>query len=821
MISVLFDEAHQELFRLPSPSGESETAQQSALRQVLESELNWSSAEIKTHSGEPGSLTSEILIDDGDRIKYKILVLLAPTCGFTLQEIQTILEFVALGGSLLVAVNYESLRRLEQGGDNSTNELMGKFRLKFKQLYSYPPDTIEDFVPHYLTSEVNRCYFYEPIYLKVLPEKLPDKLLYPPSVVAKLPKTGDACLVAAELEEGGRVVAIADHIIFEDNYLQYGNNQQLVLNIFRWLAAQNFIDCFDAQINTEVLDGVATTFSISLSNPHGTRLEYIDCLLESDSGVEIAEPSAKVIRSLAPYREAKLEWQVKPTQLGTHKLKLIVDRLKTPNPLFFDTVAQFQCIPNVEIDLVIQNHHENVPELLEIGKPVEVKAVFRPKTDVVASSVQLSVATSSPQLVVEPIEQSETNYRWRLTAQEAGAGTIALVVKETGQRISRLIQVRPSVQAQIAEIEKTIVNPLKDEIRRRVVELQCGLEAESIQQISFRICTPEALVSQIYSGSLQEKLLELLRVARMEEQENLPLVRQLLRYIAPTFSPTNGCYLPYDPQLASHLAQEHRAYRDNLAQNLLSIEGSDQIWLEQNIAALILHEQYGHGFFFTQTTLGKQLAILHRQGMTRNANPKSMRSPYPRKLYEEYQNAIRALWDSAVIVNEGFATWLELTILPLLSGVIGQAALRRRDFLFNRDDGLYLLSQDSQYFQQFPPFGNSRYQEGCQLFQRIQEYFGSKSGIRAVVQAMIEITDIDVGITENQNQVQFSLSQETLMDSLLDPTEDDALADKRLRHIYSELGRLYNREKEKSQNRYNFVLNEDMVNLYNIHEQPE
>ncbi|NET62597.1 MAG: hypothetical protein F6K47_42840, partial [Symploca sp. SIO2E6] len=273
------------------------------------------------------------------------------------------------------------------------------------------------------------------------------------------------------------------------------------------------------------------------------------------------------------------------------------------------------------------------------------------KTDVVASSVQLSLDTSSPQLVVEPMEQSEINYRWRLTAQEVGTGTIALVVKETGQRISRLIQVRPSVKTRIAEIEKTIVNPLKDEIRRQVVEIQSRLEVESIQQIPFHLCTPEALVRQIYSGSLQENLLEMLRVARIEEQENLALVKQLLRYIAPTFSPTNGCYFPYDPQLAAHLAQEHRAYRDNLAQNLLSMEGYDQIWLEQNIAALILHEQYGHGFFFTQTTLGKQLAILYRQGMTRNANPKSMRSPYPRKLYEEYQDAIRALWDSAVIVN--------------------------------------------------------------------------------------------------------------------------------------------------------------------------
>lgn len=782
--TILFDESHGQLLRSPVRPDVEEVEQKGQLNQILDelkSQKNKAKEEDSTHLAEPGYLTKDIL----DVGKYKILVLGAPTFAFSSEEIDAIVGFVTDdGGSLLVASNYESLRQQQQNAQDSINSLLKAFGIKFKQLLSYPPDEITDFSPHYLSSEVNRCFFAEPTYLEVLKD-LPERLLYPPYVVGRLPRTQEPCLVAVEVGYG-RVVAISDFIIFDEEYLKYGNNKQLVRNILRWLAVQNPIDCFDAQIDAEVAYGNTATFSIAFSNPHGNRLEYINCLLESDTGVEILESQEKTIRSIPPYRETRLQWTVKPTGIGTQKLKLTIDSLKERKlqPLYFDSVAQFQCVPNVEIDLVILNQHEKIPELLETGKAVEVKAVFRQKTSAEAIPLKLSLDASSPQLAVETIEQSDMNYRWRLTAQQAGEGTIALVVGETGQRVSRLIQVRPSIHNRIAEIEKTIVAPLRDEIRRQIVNLQCGLEAEEIQQIPFRLYTPEEQVQLLYSGETAEELLEALRVARMETYENLPLVRRLLLQIAPTFSPTYGCCIPYDPELAAHLAKKHRAYEENLAQNFLMLEGYDQIWLEQNIAALILHEQYGHGFFFTQTTLGKQLAILARHGMTRNADPKKMRSPYPRKLYEEYRKALRALWDRSVIVNEGFATWLELAILPLLSGGVGQATYRRKDFLFNRDNSLSILSRDSEYLKQFPALCDSRYQEGCELFQRIQRDFTLTSGIQRVVQAMIEATDVDAGIVEHENQVQFALHSTELLRSILEDSEEDARADERLRKIY-------------------------------------
>jgi hypothetical protein len=179
-------------------------------------------------------------------------------------------------------------------------------------------------------------------------------------------------------------------------------------------------------------------------------------------------------------------------------------------------------------------------------------------------------------------------------------------------------------------------------------------------------------VQQVYPVSLHDELFEVLDVARNEKlKNNAPLVKRLLSYVAPTFIPCleNGgrCYIPYDPLLAAHLSYLYPPYKMNLSQSLLCIESSDSTELEQNVAALLLHEQFGHGLFFTHTVLGRQLSILEKYGMTRSADPAAMKSPYLRGLYTEYENVINALWDSAIVVNEGFAAWLELAILPSMA----------------------------------------------------------------------------------------------------------------------------------------------------------
>ena len=756
---VLFDESHGELLQSSSNmDNDDETDTWSNLGQVLKGKLN---CDVTPHTGEPGSLTSESLIG------YTVLVIAAPILPFEPEEVEAIIEFVLDGNSLLIASNYRSF--YEQQEKNTLNSLMKPFGFQFKQLLSDPPEEISELYPHYISSEVNLVFVRDPIYLEVLSTK-PPEIAYLPHILARLPRTCEPCLAAVETENG-RVVAITDSAFLGNEYLGFGDNKQLALNIFRWLAIQNQLDCFDAQVSTEVQYGETATFSISLSNPHDRRIEYISCLLEANPGTEIFEPQEKNLRSLAPYGKTQLQWTIKPIQFGLQKLKLTIDSLQETKltPLFFDSVAQFTCVPNVEFDFVILNPQGEVPEILETGSTVEVKAVMRPTVDIDCPWIQLKLTSSSSRLQVEPIETSGTSQVWRLTAKEVGDCPITLSLGQTGQRISRLIQIRPSLQSQIALVEKDTIIPLAEEIRRQVSKLHCGLDTDEIQEIPFRLYTPEQYVQVLYSGEseIAEKLLEALRVARHETTENRSLVKLLLQYIAPAYSPVYGCCIPYDPPLATHLVKKHPIYRDYLAQNFLTLEEYDQNYMVQNIAALILHEKYGHGFFFTQTTLGKQLSTLSQHGMDGDAHPSKLKLPYPRLLYEDYQEVIQMLWDSAELLMEGFATWVELTTLPHLSGTVGQAAFRRRYFLFS----------DAE----------SRYQQGYEYFQFIQDYFGEASGTKAAAKAMIEAADIDIGVVEEGKRVTFALESRRLKEVLFSEFKDDIWADTRLKKIYNNL----------------------------------
>ena len=88
--------------------------------------------------------------------------------------------------------------------------------------------------------------------------------------------------------------------------------------------------------------------------------------------------------------------------------------------------------------------------------------------------------------------------------------------------------------------------------------------------------------------------------------------------------------------------------------------------MRQNLAAYLLHEKYGHGYFYTHTELGRQLGILYRHGFIRKVDSDRLPAPYPQSVYLEYAEAVEALSHSAIIVNEGLAAWIELSTLQKL-----------------------------------------------------------------------------------------------------------------------------------------------------------
>ncbi|MBW4506703.1 MAG: hypothetical protein KME64_09350 [Scytonematopsis contorta HA4267-MV1] len=272
------------------------------------------------------------------------MVLAAPTKPLSDTEIEAISNFVEEGNSLLIAQCYQSL---EDKNTPTINLLLEKFGLRTKLLLTSPPSEIHatQFKPHYISTEINRLFVKEPVYLETLNEV--------PRVVADFPRTGKAFLTAVETKKNrGRLVAIGDFVIFGDKKIESGDNKNLVLNIFKWLTKQNSLECFDTQFETRIWYGETSTFSISFSNPNSKRLENINCLLESDAGAVISEAEQR-IRSLPANGQTQLQWNVEPQKLGSQTLRLTIDFPEKTNysPLFFDVAAEFQCVPNAEMVL--------------------------------------------------------------------------------------------------------------------------------------------------------------------------------------------------------------------------------------------------------------------------------------------------------------------------------------------------------------------------------------------------------------------------------------------------------------------------------------
>lgn len=778
--TILFDEAHNELLRCQKNSDDEEVDTWSTLSSALRAEINCG-ADVytgKQNGTNKGLLTRDILSP------YQVLALIAPTEALSKEEVSVITNFVKQGGSLLIAQNYESLH--EDKTKRSINLLLEEFGLHTKPLLNSSPEGIfaPQFKPHYLSSEINELVIRDPAYLEIINSE--------PQLVANLPCTEEAFLVTVEAGEG-RVVAIGDFVIFGDELINEADNKMLVLNIFQWLLYKNPLDCFDTQFDTQVKYGNSSTFSIYLKNPHRNRLQHINCLLESDAGALIDQPEQR-IRSLPGNGKVLLKWNFEAQKLGYQSLRLTIDFPQTTyySPLFFDFAAYFQCIPDVEIDLINLTSQQKAPEIVETGIPVEMEAIMRWKHEAKQIPLQFQLEAPLEHISIEPIEQAEVN-RWRITALDEGDWKLNLKVLGLNQSITRLIRAYPSIQKQIIDIERDIINPLVLDVNYQVSLLRKELVSPDIVKIPFRLFTPEEQVRLVETPQVGDVLLEAIKAVRKEEKLNKLLVQFILENISPIYSVNHGCCTPYDPKFAERLVdivEQNPDYEEHIAYNFMSINNDNRFsktWLQQNITALILHEKYGHGFFYNGTKLGKQLEIIYRHGLGPSNDSEQMRAPYPRFLYTEYKEAIELIYDSALIVNEGFATWLELALLPQISELIGQAAYRRKDFLFNRDSSMIKLVEESKYFQNFEPQRVSKYREGCEYLELIQGYFGKNFGPKCAVQAMIKATDIDFGITELNGQVKFALDSEQIEDALLEDENHDARADERLRAIHNVL----------------------------------
>ncbi|MBD2301797.1 hypothetical protein H6G28_24865 [Nostoc sp. FACHB-190] len=815
MIKVLFDEFHGQL-----PCSQGDNTSKEAWRILCDQVNQLFGDDAISFKNEP--LTRQLLED------FQLLILAAPKSKSSLSadEVKAIVNFVKQGNSLLITSDQESL---VFNKCDSINVLLESLGLRFEELLNHPPEQVFNLLPHYISSEVSQLKIKEPVYIKTLPNSPYPNV----DIVATLPDTGKTFLTALEIpndNKSGRVVVLGNDLIFSDKYINTGDNNKLASNILCWLAGKNSLDCRNAVILPEVIYKQSTDFSIVIANPKSQRLENITCTLESDTNVLIQEPIKK-IRFLPRNGKTQLQWTVIPQQLGQQSLRLTIDIPTSDNSennkhssLFFAPVAQFQCVPDAEFDLVFLNLQGKTQEIIETGVTFEVKAIARWQNHTKAVPLKMQLECSLTHIKLEQISTE----RWYLTVLDPGDWLITLHISDINQKITRLVHAYPSAKTQIEKIQRNVVTPLAAEIHYQVSQIRQEFDSEEIRQIPFELLTPEEQVNRLYNYSLKEQLLEALQAARSENKRFSPLVEKLLQWIAPTYSPIHGCLIPYDPKLAAHLVKEHPFFEQQLAYNFQSIEGDErygQTWLEGNIAALLLHEKYGHGFFYKHTRVGQQLAILYRHGLLRKVDREGLKSPYQQIfLQDEYRSAIETLHHSSIILNEGFATWMEFTILRRLKGSVSQTVYRRKEFLFSYDESLTFLQKTSEYFQKFDPFYPSRYQEGYEYLEEIQSIFGTECGSKCVVQAVIKAADVDFGIIEHDGRVEFLLSPGKIKEDLLNEDNDNnvtspterlksilALLRKQVDEIQAEQQRLQcHRHCLDPECPVNFVINKDL-----------
>lgn len=772
MPSVLIDESHGQLLRTEPP---------------LEPDEDFDTSRRFQDEARALGMTVTIChtsLDESTLDGQNVLIIAAPTSVFSPSEIQAVTQFVHEGGGALIAINAEAIWRQKQRGDGtleSFNALTESLGLHFEQYFNVPPDVIRDFVPHYLTAGISTLTAWD--LCAVAPVA---QTHYP---LARLNNADDLFAVGLEIGKG-RVVAIGDFIFLGDRDFDEANNQQFAHNILRWLAFRNPIDCFDVKVEREIPLGQSGTITVTLHNPQPQRLERIRCLLESDAGALISEPAVK-IRSIPAGGQIWLQWSIEPQRLGRQGLSLTIDlpRSKKETPLFFDRFVEFHCSAHAALELQTVDVQGDNRDQFELNQPfvVEGRVRWKDGAKIVPLETDLQYPRSKLRLVHR--ENVEDLDRWHLEGIAPGDYRLTYRIADTEDSATLSVRIRESLRDQIARIHQDVVEPLDAEALRLTSRIREEFASETMRSIPFRLLTPEEYVKALYPLEASRRLLSVLTSARREEMQNLPLLKELLVNLAPVYSPIVGCCVPFDPKLARGWADLHPLLEENILQNFAYMTDYEESWLRQNLAAYILHEKYGHGFFYEQTRLGQQLSILYRHGLLRKADAKYLPSPHPRKFYEDKhgRQAIEALSHSSIILNEGFAAWVELQILPQMSQEIRPAAYRRKVFLLEKDRGLDTIARKSEYFERFPNFQPSRYQEGYDWLTFIQGYFDDLWAPKCAVQVVIKAADIHLGITEVEGTIQFGMSAQDMEKALLDEECDDARCDMRLRRIHAVL----------------------------------
>lgn len=734
-VRVLFSLAHGEQLDIAEQKEESDFT---ALKQML-SGMGYAIEHADQH------LSMEQLAN------CHIVVIGAPEVDLLPEERETLEQFLEAGGGLLLVVNSETAKRSLPLLEGMLSEIVD---LTLHEYHNYPPTYLQEFWPHYATAGINRVLVDEVAFFELGERAAP---------LARTKAVSQIMMACTTLHQG-RVVAVANSAWLTDEFLTQFDNEKLAANVFRWLSISNPIEVDRVEIPETVRWGETVTVIVHLHSNESETRPQVECVLESDVDALIDEPARKQ-RSILPGKATQMQWSVRPQVLGDQQLRLAI-YVTEGETLFFDRLPGMCCVAPGYLTLEIKGPEGDRKTTFHTKEHFTAEGVFHWDGEE-RPSYHLDLEVSE-RLLKRGHEGDHNNTRWHLQAVAPGQHEMTLRLTETGQSLTALVKVKPSDDDRLQEIKAACLYPLDAEIIQRLRQIDTRLIHLEILQQPFEFVPPEEFLQKTYAEKDIPWLQGVLAAIRREQHQNFSLLDLFLIHFAPTYLPHHGTFIPYDPTLASQLIRLHPTDRRYLEYNLLQSEESEDITIKQNVAAYLLHEKYGHGFFFTQTHLGRQLSLLMRP---------ELYDPSAQQVSEAYQNMAREIKHSAMVVNEGFAAWMELTFMAKLDQDIRQAVYPRRVLLIDQAAGLDGLR--SNFFQKFPPKHFSPYREGFEYL----DFIGKKFDLRCAVRCFLIATNIEFGIRQGaQGYVEFQLSPTEMWDRLSDARPDWRSSD-RLRSI--------------------------------------
>jgi hypothetical protein len=689
---------------------------------------------------------------------YQILVIGAPTQDLEAIEKATIKKFVETGGGLLLVSNSETILNPLSQFEQLVDSLLG---LEILEFLNAPPGRLESFSPHYLTANVRKIKVGNIAYL--IPSSHPKSpgTFHPIAEDQEMQRTIIAC---AEVKQG-RVVVAADIDMF-DSFLCEEDNQTLVTNLFTWLSQGNSIDIKEFKLPKTINWAQSDIATLTLYNPSLDDRLKVKCTLESDKDAVNESPCKE--RSILPKQVTLMQWTIHPRILGEQSLRLSIE-IAGEDTLYFDKLPEIRYLSPEPLKLEIKNSQGGLQTTFETGEEFLVYGSFYGATGskFLLSQLRLKVGDGLKRLAQKV---GKRTVEWKVKAVAKGAQGLRVEVKNTGQFLPAAVKIEDSEANRRIEIETAYVRPLDAEIAARLTQVHPLFE-EVGNTVNFKVLSIDDFLREVYPNKYFNWLKRLIEAGHNEDlpDPSYDLLGLLVDYVTPCFLANKGAFIPHAPKLAMNLAELYPTNKKRLEYNLLWSERGESFEIKQKIAAYLLHEKYGHGFFATQTRLGQQLALLD-----------SHKPEVEPAIYELVN-------DSALIVDEGFAAWLELTFLEKLSPDIRQSVDLRYNFLIEENNRLAVNKKTSAFFEKFPPRYHSVYREGFTHLRFISSTFGPSCAIDALLLA----SDVDLGIREEQGD--FICDAELIRERLLDEETWKWRSHERLRQIGNGL---YQRQEE-------------------------